>query len=445
MKKIKIRYYFLLFGLLLFPLLFWRSSDDNIDPLGAAVLPQDATLLLHTGTWTLSGAVNPFPREKMYFYNAEGEVLTSTLDMEEFLGRGIFANERLCYFVNNHTVLMDPYSTRSYTEYEEDTFVSVGATPSESGSGYIREMDIYYALQNVGRRAGNDRYISVLRLVSLEHSYDVIIPYCVSDLCYDSLKQQFVCVLSDLTRPSEGYPGYEHYLNTGEYEGLAYLVIPYDSASQQFSLREEVTVLPNPALQIDSYAQGVLVKDNFLYQVSLRHNTFRTGGNQDLVLSTYALENNRYVSSVDLLSQYDSESPEYSWAVGGCIGANRPVIRNGFLYVFVSPTCIFKISDGMHIETLEMWYPFQDVVNITTAPLTNLEDAVSPPGDFSGTLLHITEENEIYVLLLFKDGNLRLYKLLDDGNYRFCWQGPLPPGLNYDIHICDFVLLHDFE
>ena len=85
--------------------------------------------------------------------------------------------------------------------------MSVGATPSESGSGYIREMDIYYALQNVGRRAGNDRYISVLRLVSLEHSYDVIIPYCVSDLCYDSLKQQFVCVLSDLTRPSEGYPG----------------------------------------------------------------------------------------------------------------------------------------------------------------------------------------------------------------------------------------------
>lgn len=206
-EKIKIRYYFLLFGLLLFPLLFWRSSDDNIDPLGAAVLPQDAALLLHTGTWTLSGAVNPFPREKMYFYNAEGEVLTSTLDMEKFLGRGIFANERLCYFVNNHTVLMDQYSTRSYTEYEEDTFVSVGATPSESGSGYIREMDIYYALQNVGRRAGNDRYISVLRLVPLEHSYDVIIPYCVSDLCYDSLKQQFVCVLSDLTRPSEGYPG----------------------------------------------------------------------------------------------------------------------------------------------------------------------------------------------------------------------------------------------
>ena len=37
-------------------------------------------------------------------------------------------------------------------------------------------------------------------------------------------------------------------------------------------------------IQIDSYAQGVLVKDNFLYQVSLRHNTFRTGGNQDLVL-----------------------------------------------------------------------------------------------------------------------------------------------------------------
>lgn len=234
-------------------------------------------------------------------------------------------------------------------------------------------------------------------------------------------------------------------MNTGEYEGLAYLVIPYDSASQQFSLREEVTVLPNPVLQVDSYAQGVLVKDNFLYQVSLRHNTFRTGGNQDLVLSTYDLENNRYVSSVDLLSQYDSESPEYSWAVGGCIGANRPVTRNGFLYVFVSLTCIFKISDEMHIETLEMRYPFQDVVNITTAPLTNLEDAVSPPGDFSGTLLHITEENEIYVLLLFKDGNLRLYKLLDDGNYRFCWQGPLPPGLNYDIHICDFVLLHDFE
>ena len=78
-------------------------------------------------------------------------------------------------------------------------------------------------------------------------------------------------------------------LNTGEYEGLAYLVIPHDSASQQFSLREEVTVLPNPALQIDSYAQGVLVKDNFFYQVSLRHNTFRTGGNQDLVLSTYDL------------------------------------------------------------------------------------------------------------------------------------------------------------
>ena len=171
-------------------------------------------------------------------------------------------------------------------------------------------------------------------------------------------------------------------MNTGEYEGLAYLVIPYDSASQQFSLREEVTVLPNPALQIDSYAQGVLVKDNFLYQVSLRHNTFRTGGNQDLVLSTYDLENNRYVSSVDLLSQYDSESPEYSWAVGGCIGANRPVTRNGFLYVFVSLTCIFKISDEMHIETLEMRYPFQDVVNITTAPLTNLEDAVSPPRGF---------------------------------------------------------------
>ena len=68
-----------------------------------------------------------------------------------------------------------------------------------------------------------------------------------------------------------------------------------------------------------------------------------------------------------------------------------------------------------------------------------------PPGDFSGTLLHITEENEIYVLLLFKDGNLRLYKLLDDGYYRFCWQGPLPTGLYYDIHFCDFVLLYDFE
>ena len=62
---------------------------------------------------------------------------------------------------------------------------------------------------------------------------------------------------------------------------------------------------------------------------------------------------------------------------------------------------------------------------------------------FFDTLVRVGNDGEIYVLVLFADKGLKIFRLEDGGEYSVFWEGSLPWESFPDLGITDFVLVTD--
>ena len=410
-------------GVLAVPILLSIPINNVGDQsqLTTTPLPQNTKVILHASTFSSSGQISSNPRSIFYFYDSTGKYISSSGKREEVNDDCILqTDDRILYLFKNETISSSNESVQNLPGRSGTEIKSVKFGPSTVG--YIEELDLGYSLLNVGKKSPETPYVTILRFISDDEFYDVIIPYYLNGIAYDASNKRFVCEISSLT-PSDVV------------SFLDYTVVAYSAASQQFEWLPETYHLDNPSVAAGrtQLLSTSLVKNNCLYNVrNMQDNNNPSNG--DLVLSVYDLEKNSVVGNQYLIQNY-ALGP-YG---GVLVGSDQlPFVeKNEQLYVFASTGQVFIISDQQNIAVRYLNDSFED-----TVPISNpIYEGSYRRTHFLGAEIQVADDGEIYLLNAYRDGYLRIHQLQMDSTYKLFWEASLPENWSKDMRINTFEIV----
>lgn len=407
------------------------NSQTPESRLADMPLPEDTSVIIHASTFTASGAIELFPRSKIYYYNENGEILAIANEPEEVGGEFIAESpENLCYFFKNHSILSNQ-STVSNMENTSGTQIkAVKFGPSQIG--YLNDQDMFYSLINVGQKSTDISYINILRFVSNNITYDVVIPYFLDSVCYDSIQKKFICIIAPVNINGLDMS-----------DALHYVTVSWDDSTRKFIYDDEVHHLPGeiPFAAEDYFTVGYMAKNDCLYEVVTIPNNaedmYRKGS---MVLHVYDLKSDSFLSSKDLIDEY--ELGVYGGNMSGS-GSLPATVSNGKLYVFAASKQVIVIQDTENIEILDMPYIFENTQNLSCSNYYDFTATQSFPNreDFTDSIVCVEDDGQIYILSLFDDKYFRIHKLLSNGTYEPIWEGKLTENLDTDLLINSFEII----
>lgn len=399
---------------------FKKAQEEHLTDVG---LPRDTAVVIHASTFTSSGEISASPRSELFFYNQAGTIISHAYEAEEVCGDFMVETaDGICYFFKNHSILTGQSHITAQDNESGTEIKSIKFGPSRVG--YMEDIDMAYALLNVGKASRDAPYINILRFMSATETYDIEIPFYLSGVYYDSGKHEFICVIDPLN----------------QIDGCAfidYVVVSFDSMSQKFVYQDSINHLYNR-----EYSEGneilnscCMVRDGTMYQAFIvPENTENLHGLGSLILSTYNLERHEHLTNTVLVKDYSLGT--YGGALTG--SNDLPAIdKNGKLYVFLSTKQVFIISSEKDIQILDMPYLLTDTLHLSSPNYYGYADAEN----FTGSQVHVEDDGQIYILSLFRDKHLRIHKLLHNATYELVWDGVLPENLAEDMVINDFEII----
>lgn len=351
-----------------------------------------------------------------YFYDSDGSVVDSYMENEtvsDFCA--VEGGNKTFLFFKNHSVVASQEETVKLDNSSGTTLTYPSFSPSEVG--YIEELDVAYALLNVGRLPESDEYINIVRFTSSDKSYDVILPYFIDDISYDESERTFVCWINRVTFPEE-------------YRGASALCVTleYNPVNGEF-IKGDTFKLTNPighaGTELFSF---VLAKDKMLYVVSNRMlSSAEFEYPERMYLDIYDLSNHTLVEQKVLLDCYDGG--KYGHGVMSGINSKPSLEQNGTLYVFTSDFQVIAVSGASSIEYYSMPFVFEDSRERYNPQDTDVRT------DFSGSAVSVGSDGRIYVLNLYPDNLVKIHQLNEDGSYELFWEGicPFVASLGYKI------------
>lgn len=394
-------------------------------------LPEDTSVIIHASTFTASGAIELFPRSKIYYYNENGEILAIANEPEEVGGEFIAESpENLCYFFKNHSILSNQ-STVSNMENTSGTQIkAVKFGPSQIG--YLKEQDMFYSLINVGQKSTDTSYINILRFVANDETYDVIIPYFLDAVCYDAIQKKFICIIAPA-----------NINNLGKSDELHYVTVNWSDSAGKFIYDNEVHRLQGEIQFAGAkyFTVGYMAKNDCLYQVVVIPNDVKDiNGKGSMVLQVYDLKKDSFLSGKNLIVEY--ELGVYGGKLVGS-GSLPATVSDGKLYVFAASKQVVVIQDADNIEILNMPYVFEDIQDLSYSNYYDFTSSESFPNreDFTDSIVCVEDDGQIYILSLFKDKYFRIHKLLNDGTYELFWEGKLMENLDTKLLINSFEII----
>lgn len=398
---------------------FKKAQEEHLTDVG---LPIDTAVVIHASTFTSSGEVSASPRSEIFFYNQEGKIISHSYEAEEVCGDFMVETaDGICYFFKNHSILTSQSHITAKDNESGTEVKSIKFGPSRVG--YIEDIDMAYALLNVGKASRDAPYINILRFMSAKETYDIEIPFYLSGVYYDSGKHEFICVIDPLNQ-------------IDECSFIDYVVVSFDATSQKFAYQDSINHLYNWAYSENEILNsGCMVQDGTMYQAFIvPENTEDLHGPGSLILSAYDLESHKHLTNTVLLKDYSLGT--YG---GALIGSNDlPAIdKNGKLYVFSSTKQVFIVSSEKDIQILDMPYLLTDTLPLSSPNYYDYADAK----DFTGSQVHVEDDGQIYILSLFRDKHLRIHRLLRNATYELVWDGVLPENLAEDMVINDFEII----
>ena len=407
------------------------NNQTPESPLEDMSLPKDTSVIIHASTFTASGAIEIFPRSKIYYYNQNGEILAIANEPEEVCGEFIAESpENLCYFFKNHSILSNRSTVSNMENASETQINAVKFGPSQIG--YLNEQDMFYSLINVGQKSTDTSYINILRFVSNDETYDVIIPYFLDSVCYDAIQKKFICIIAPVNTNG---------LDTSD--ALHYVTVNWNDSTRKFIYDNEVHHLPGEIpFAADSYfTSGYMAKNDCLYEVVvIPSNIEDIYGKGSMILHVYDLKSDSFLSSKNLIDEY--ELGVYGGNMSGS-GSLPATVSNGKLYVFAASKQVIVIQDADNIEILNMPYIFEDIQDLRYSNYYDFTAQQSFPNreDFTDSIVCVEDDGQIYILSLFKDKYFRIHKLLNDGTYELFWEGKLMENLDTKLLINSFEII----
>ena len=394
-------------------------------------LPKDTSVIIHASTVTASGTIEFFPQSKIYYYNENGEILAVANEPEAVNGDFIVESpEDLCYFFKNHSILSNQTTVSDMENTSESKIDTIKFAPSQIG--HLNNQDMFYSLINVGQKSKDTSYINILRLVSNDTTYDVIIPYFLDAVCYDATQKKFICILAPT-----------NINNLNKSDALHYVTVNWDDSAGKFIYDNEVHRLQGEIQFAGAtyFTVGYMAKNDCLYQVVVIPNNIEDiYGKGSMVLQVYDLKKDSFLSGKNLIDEYELGVYGGKLAGSGSLPATE---SNGKLYVFAASKQVIVIQDAENIEKLNMPYTFENTQNLNCTNYYDYTDSqvVTNSKDFTDSIVSVEDDGQIYILSLFQDKYLRIHKLLNNGTYELVWEGKLMDDLENDMLINSFEII----
>lgn len=393
-------------------------------------IPDNTYVVINISTYSTSTYSDPFAKSNLYYYSEEGELLgVSPPQNGEYSCLIAETCSGLTCFYKNHTVIVTRDGETELPNSSQTTMHTTKFRPSQVG--YLPSVDISFALLNIGQKSSNVPYINILRFVSQEQNYDIIIPYYLTSVAYDPVQNRFLCEISPI-------------MGTSEY--IEYVIVFYNEETGQFELDETVNKLHNPDLsdvyfetynnalakEYLSYNSEFLVRGNILKQISEVQKT-PDDTQSVLIQSIYDLETQELIENKQISSGINKT------VYGGMLVGSQDtpfVERDGTLFAFVSPGSVFQITDQPGVEIQEMPYEFENMVPLSCPSYLDFEDR----RNFTDVEIKVDDDGRICVLMLNRDMKLQIHQLTNEGFVKI-WEGPLPEGLGENIRIANYEIL----
>lgn len=393
-----------------------RSVDKDLR------LPADTRVILVSQTQSSGYDLLTIPYSELFFLDREGRQVEHTrLWGNVFNDYLVNHNGNICMFLHNESAILSENRPVKFSDYGESGAAATNRF-GPSRVGHIDELGLFYAVRNdVGAVGAEYRY--GLRFVADDgsESYDVLVPYYIDEVCYAPDRNALLCTVW-LRSAADKAP-------------LTCIALKYDEALGRFVYDDEgLFQLKNDFLPEEAGNYGLLVKDHFLFHLSLIWNEQEE--TYTPMLSKYDLNTGECVLNQAVCEGYS----QGGYGRGGyrILGPNLPVAtRNGKLYLFATNGNVYIIEDEDHIEVRPMPYTFQNAKSVTAphSPTSLLGS------DFGDAIFQVGNDGEIYVLILFSNRDMKIFRLEDGGEYSVFWDGSLPLGLFSHMNISDFEIV----
>lgn len=377
---------FLIVSIVCVATIYLLSREDNSADQTDLLQPEGTHMVLHLSTYTLPYGKQPIPCSLFLFYDANGTVIKQHKVDEEVVGDFVVQTDTANHFFFKNQTVVATSDSQLYTTKSDISISSTNFGPSQTG--YIEDLDVAYALLNVGTQKG--QYINVLRFSSSSTVYDVVLPYYLDHISYDTIQRRFICVISPL--------------NAGfDSSAISYVSVSYDEENDRFLLEEDIR-----RIQDDTYSWETtlyrfsMVKNGKLYMSILNTKPEQNCG--DLFLKVYDINKGSLLATESLLTNYDLGELGHGLMSGS--SAFPMCVRNEKLYVFTSTGQFFVVDDEDNIAKCDMPFPFEDALSVFTPNEVPEESRNS----FFGSRVQVLENGTILVLNIYEDGKVIVYR-----------------------------------
>lgn len=310
-------------------------------------------------------------------------------------------------------------------------------------TGYIAEHDTAYYLYNLGTGAIDGQYSTILRLVNSQTSYDVVIPYSVTYVAYDRVRDQFI------------------YRVCNHSNDFLYGIIDYDGNTNKYYFNEPANSVALDAMlnKYGRYADNgyrVLIEDNVVYEmlaVPINENVLddldlssnyldsseRRWG--VLLLRTLNLNDGTYYLEYLTTEAFEGDT-DYGFMMSGTQQMPATAV-NGKLYLF---TCNEKLS----IYDPQTGFSQYDVKFDCTGTLApnNLFGLDSQGGPTLGdrSPIRICDNGDLYTAHAYSDGTIKIHKYnFSEQRFELYWtsaSGILEMLDKQSLEFTSFELVH---
>lgn len=405
------------------------------------VPPEGTKVILHYSAVSRSSVLSADPRTEFVYYDADGKILGRATRAGEHIGDLMLPiDDKLCYIFQNETVLADSQGEIQIPSPSRDDRVVRMFMPDNRG--YIPDLDLIYGSIDVGKPTMDDPYLTVLRFVSGQESYEVNIPFYVSDLSYNAERREFYCFIWEIGWLNDKYVKviYDEELGQFRYEGIVHQMNFGGSTTgfgQQLAYTEGTPASFSGATVLDSMSKFMAKGDKIYLCYCPWEGAPAESTHATMHLAVFDIDSGNLLSDQIIRDRYPVDERN-KWPVIGGSPDTPFVERNGVIYVFSYSDRLFRITDEEHIEEIQMPFSvFEDARSMRQVPPT------SPAEKFERVAIQVTTDGDVLLAAGYDHGIVRIFRLEDDGTYTQLWEGKTASDLGHDLEFESFLILDE--
>ena len=227
---------------------------------GSVANTQKSEVVLHFSTWQNQAYLSPIIRKtratsQFLFFDEKGKLDNQfTLNREILCNPIVETNDAICFGYSDFSLTSNCESLNFIDDTTNLNLPSMTMFGPQT-SGYIEAHNSAYYLLNLGSNVISGQYTTILRFVTQDTSYDIVIPEAVYYISYDKNNDRFIYRLSD------------------DVNVFSYGYITFDENKLKY-------VLNQPKFKIDkeninkkynyfSQGYGILLEDDYAYELMI--------------------------------------------------------------------------------------------------------------------------------------------------------------------------------